>query len=633
MFQRLIFLFILFATFGSQAASAENLLYPADAGVIDVTKPPYNAKGDGKTDDTNALQRVLNDYTGKRNLIFLPNGVYLISRSLVLPLRNPQGNMSYGFTNIQGQSRKGAVLRLSDNAFTDPSKPVAVLDSGRHGSADWFHNSVQNLTIDIGRGNSGAIGLRFFSNNTGCVRDVTIRSRDGWGVVGLDLAYNDMNGPLLIQNLTVQGFQVGVLCGNSVNSQTFSHLRLENQRECGLRNQGQCLAIENLVAVGSRIAVDNRSGQMALIGAKLTGINKSESPSAIVNTGDLYARRVQASRYGQAIQDGTGEKQNLTLSPIKEWVSSPAVTLFSTVPTALNLPVQQTPEVPWDDPKTWASPFQFGAKREEGADISDGLQRAIDSGATTVYIPTGAWRITKTIVVRNNVRRILGMAAYLIPDEPVNSQDAPYFRIEDGTAKVVVLERISSGFGGKKIYGIQNNTARTVVLRDSEFYAYRNQAGAGALFVENVVAGTFTFTGQTVWARQLNQESEGTHITNAGGTLWILGLKTERGGTLVATQDGGRSEILGGLCYTTTAGKLAPMFTNVEASVSVTLGERCYTGDPYTVIVSETRQGQTRTLPNTSPDYKGRLVLYVGTPPQKSRWERSPNAVRHVRRQ
>lgn len=606
---RLAFLVVLLC--GSSIARAENIVYPSDSGIVDVTKPPYSAKADGKTDDTAAIQRALNDYTGKRNLIYFPNGTYRISRSLMLPLRNPQGNMNYGLTNIQGQSQKGVILRLADNTLTDPSKPAALLDSGRHGSADWFACSVRNMTFDVGRGNPGAIGLRFFSNNTGVVRDVTIRSGDGSGKIGLDLAYNDMNGPLLVRNVTVQGFEIGVACGNSVNSQTFSHLRLENQLQCGLRNEGQCLSIEDLSSVGAVPAIDNRNGQVALLGAKLTGKSAAESPSAIINTGDLYARDIQASRWSQAIQDGKGSAQNLTDPPIGEWTSA-SVTLFAVKPAALRLPVQDTPDVPWDNPKTWANPFQFGAKRDDGADISDGLQKAIDSGATTVYIPTGAWRITKTIVVRGKVRRITGMNSYLIPEEPLNSQDAPYFHIEDGASKTVVLEAISSGFGGKRVYGIQNNTARTLMIRDSEIYGYRNRAGAGALFLENVVGGPFAFTRQTVWARQLNQETEGTHISNSGGALWILGLKTERGGTLVATRDQGRTEILGGLCYTTTAGKLAPMFTVDDASLSVTLGERCYTGDPYTVIVRETQRDQTRTLPHTAPDYKGRLVLYVG---------------------
>jgi len=91
-------------------------------------------------------------------------------------------------------------------------------------------------------------------------------------------------------------------------------------------------------------------------------------------------------------------------------------------------------------------------------------------------------------------------------------------------------------------------------------------------------------------------ENEGTHLTNDGGDLRILGYKTERGGTLLDTRGGGRSEILGGFSYTTTAGKLAPMFVNTGSSVWAFFGEICFNGDPFAVRILETRGTETKTL-------------------------------------
>jgi hypothetical protein len=118
----------------------------------------------------------------------------------------------------------------------------------------------------------------------------------------------------------------------------------------------------------------------------------------------------------------------------------------------------------------------------------------------------------------------------------------------------------------------------------------------GDVFLEDVVGDNFRFRKQRIWARQLNIENEGTHLTNDGGDLWILGYKTERGGTLVKTIGGGRTELLGGLSYTTTAGKLAPMFVNEESSLWAFFGEICFNGDPFTTIIRETRGGETKTL-------------------------------------
>lgn len=113
---------------------------------------------------------------------------------------------------------------------------------------------------------------------------------------------------------------------------------------------------------------------------------------------------------------------------------------------------------------------------------------------------------------------------------------------------------------------------------------------------------------QVVFARQLNIENEGAHFLNDGGTAWMLGYKTERGGTLADTRRGGRTEILGGFSYTTTAGKLAPMFLNDNASVFTFFSEVCYSGDPFETLIRETRGAETKLLRNG----EGSLSPYIG---------------------
>ncbi len=77
--------------------------------------------------------------------------------------------------------------------------------------------------------------------------------------------------------------------------------------------------------------------------------------------------------------------------------------------------------------------------------------------------------------------------------------------------------------------------------------------------------------GQRVWARQLNNEFNGTKIANRGGQLWILGLKTEGHGTVIDSLPGASSELLGTLLYPATS--LLPdevAFKAVDARVSLT---------------------------------------------------------------
>lgn len=599
---------------GVQAARAESIVFPADSGIVDVTKAPYGARGDGRSDDTAAIQGAINDCVGTRRPIYFPNGTYLVSSTLTVPLKNPRGEVQWGNTHLQGQSRDRAIIRLRDSTFPDAKKPSPVLTFGPHGSADWFSNSVKNLSIQTGQNNAGAIGLQFFSNNQGCVQDVAIASGDGQGASGLDLGYNDMNGPLLVKNLVVKGFGVGVQAGATVNSQTLEHITLQGQGQFGLRNDGQCLSIRALKSIQSVPAVFNAGRLMCLLDADLQATGAARAQPAIINTDGLYALGIRSPGYARAIENSAGTRQSAAGPAVAEFTSHAPIALFPSAPAppSARLPVPETPQVAWDEPSTWDSPTKHGTTAGSEQDISAALQAAIDSGASTVYLPTGSWHIGHTIHVRGKVRRIIGMYSYLVPEEPLNSQDAPFFQFDGGSAGTVVLEGLQIGFGVKKAYGFRDNSAQTVVLSEILGNGYRNDLRAGPLFLQDVAAGPFAFSGQSVWARQLNQETEGTHITNEGGRLWILGLKTERGGTLIETRAGGTTQVLGGLSYTTTAGKLAPMFVNDNSSVAVSLGEVCYSGDPFATILRESRGAQSQVLAATDPTYGGKLVLYQG---------------------
>lgn len=56
---------------------------PLCSGYLDPTKAPYDASGDGRTDDTTALQTALDDAYAFRMVVWLPAGrVFLVSMQL-----------------------------------------------------------------------------------------------------------------------------------------------------------------------------------------------------------------------------------------------------------------------------------------------------------------------------------------------------------------------------------------------------------------------------------------------------------------------------------------------------------------------------------------------------------------------
>ena len=581
------------------SAAAATQSYPPHANVVDVTKPPYSAKGDGVSDDTNALQSAINEIVGRHRVLYFPKGTYLISRTLKWPNQHA-GRNNWGFTMLRGEERDACVLRLKDGTFTDEKKPTALMWCGGFGSADWFHSYVENLTFDVGAKNPGAVGLQFYSNNTGAVRDCRFVAAEGSGAVGLDLA-RDMNGPLLVSRCEVVGFARGITAAHSVNSQTFEHITLRGQRQMGFQNEGQQISIRGLVSENAVPALGTY-GKLLLVDSTLTGSDGAAKHPAIVNHngGRIFLRDVKTTGYQRALADMetpdfaaayrlTGEDKPGTLGPdIAEYSSHATTTAFPSPAASLRLLVKETP-IPTREPaEKWAVVDAFGADPTANADSAVAIQKAVDSGATTVFLP-GSYQSSATIIVRGKVRRIIGLGGQI----NYGKRDLINFRIGDGDAAVVWLEHFGH-LGG----GIEIDAKRTVVLRSMETHTIQgtSRSEGGEVFLEDVVGDNFRFRNQRVWARQLNIENEGTHLTNNGGDVWVLGYKTERGGTLVHTLGGGRTEILGGFSYTTTAGKLAPMFVNHESSMWSFFGEVCYTGDPFQKIIEETRGGVTKTL-------------------------------------
>lgn len=590
--------------------------FPAHPNVVDVTQPPYSAKGDGVADDTEALQRAVNENVGRHKLLFFPKGTYLVSKTITWP-KKWNGKDNWGKTYLRGEARESTIIRLKDATFTDEKKPEAIMWCGGFGSADWFHNYVENLTFDVGRGNPGAIALQFYSNNSGAVRDCRFIAAEDSGVTGLDLAHRDMNGPLLVRNCEVLGFQHGIASARAVNGQTFEKILLRGQRRTGFKNEGQSISIRGLVSENTVPAVMTY-GTLALIDSKITGAGAASKSPAIVNFngGRIYLRDVETSGYKRGLADMDtpdsgkawrleGEDKPGSFGPkFVEYCSEATTSPFPSRSSALRLPVKETPETPWDDPKTWAVVDQFGADPTAKEDSSEAIQKAVDSGATTVFLP-GSYRIGKAVVIRGKVRRVVGLGGLISYGK--KKELGRDFRIEDGTSPTVTFEHFAYVHGGVEIA-----TKRTVIFRsvaDCDL-TMTPAAEGGELFAEDFVTHHLALRKQRMWARQLNVENQGTHIVNDASHLWVLGYKTERGGTLLETRNGGKSEILGGFSYTTTAGKLAPMFVNTASSVWAFFGEVCYTGDPFATLIQETRGTETKMIHRG----EGNTLPYIGAP-------------------
>ncbi len=601
---------------GFCAASGTPL--PADCGYYNAAE--HGVIPDDGRDDVEALGALIRKRFAEQDryasppFIYLPAGTYNLSGPV--EARAEPGSWSDGWLSgfiLVGQSREKTVLRLEDRcpAFADPHAPTALLKTGSEGRDDnesgWgnqaFRHYVMNLTLHTGSGNPGAIGLDYLANNRGAVENVTIVSGDGDGKAGIAMN-RSWPGPALLKHVLIDGFDRGVDVDNHYDySMTLEHITLRNQRECGIFVHNNNLFIRGLQSDNAvtALAINNVHGYVVLLDATLNGTNAAAP--AIVNAGRLLARNVRCEGYDTALVSESGQTilADDQSARIAEYVSHEAISLFDSPKRTLDLPVKETPVYDQPDTTLWVNAVDYGATPDRPSDDdAEALQAAVDRGGEIVYLPSGAYHIGKTLVIRSAVRKIMGMQS------SIRARDAaavePLFRFEGDKGSGVILEHL------RLAGGIEHASTASLTIRHCDHEGYYNSVnGTGDLFVEDVIGKPYRILHpQHAWMRQVNTEfDDNPLIENHGGTVWILGHKTEGEPTLIKTVNGA-TELLGGHFRALKNPAAAmPAIVAIDAAISLSFAMEYRT---WPIRVSETRNGETRTLTESS----NRIVLYTG---------------------
>ena len=564
---------------------------PSGSGVINAKLAPYNAVGDGITDDTQAISAALNaarvpNSAGK--IVYLPPGTYRITDTLAFPDAR---------ITLMGAGRDTTRIKLDGNlsAFQNQATPRAALSTRNSGgfSANQFRVYVNDLSVEVGAGNPGAIGLLLHVNNSGGVNHVAIRSLDPdrLGFIGLDIRGSD-KGPGLVRNLQIVGFDTGVASAGTEYSMTFMDLSLSEQRVVGISNTWNLLQIEGLVSSNAVPVLRNnkatvndfRWGSVAILDGVFSG--GAAGTAAIENEAQLYLREVQASGYQALLRERGVLEAGLSAT---ERVIPRVESLFGERSGSLNLPRPRALAPPSPAPASWASVATFGANGTDELDDAPAIQAAVDSGAQVVFFPSGRYILTEPIFLRSNVARLVGFESN-IEAHPVLVK-GPLFVLVAGTTAQVTLEQFALNDENALIV----DAPRDLLLKHSSTGKVRVQQGR--FFIEDVVGGPYeTFAGSSSYLRQVNPENARIKIINRGN-LFVLGLKTEKPGSVLQNL-GGRAEIIGGLIYPVSALPInQPMLINDGGELSAMLGESAYVAAAdHRVVVQEKRGGSTRRL-------------------------------------
>lgn len=166
----------------------------------------FGAKGDGKTDDTRAIQSAINKCLDKS--VFFPSGTYLISSSIAVPL----------YTSLVGEGNKSKIKSTA-------AVPMLILSSNdQYGNR---YGVIRDLSIDGDQKATSGIEL----NNV---------------VVGrsfYDLQINNINGTALLldatQNCNFQSLHIeraitGIALLNGAGNNLFTRIEIEKINRYGL---------------------------------------------------------------------------------------------------------------------------------------------------------------------------------------------------------------------------------------------------------------------------------------------------------------------------------------------------------------------------------------------------------------
>lgn len=595
----LLLVCVMFATIQPSAAAPR---FPSDVGVLNVRD--FGAKGDGTTDDTKALLAAIDaagSDTGpafwRTRIVYLPAGTYLVSHSLERHYLN--GAFGSGMILI-GESRASTILKQQDHAagFDNPRAPRGVVmttaklldGTPTSGGKDYTHkgegndayeNFIEHLTIDVGAGNPGAIGIDYLANNIGAIRDVTVRAPANSGVIGIAML-RKWPGPALLQHVDVQGFDTGIAVANTEYGMTLDHVRLSGQRKIGLHNSGNAVSAAHLsVDAPTPIANADPFGLITLVDAV------------------LHAQADEPTVSGTYSGD--------------RWQPFPA-----------SVTLADNPPEPDEPIASWVNVLRFADPGSGNHDITQALRRAMASGAATIYLPYGRYTISDSIDIPPNVRRVVGMNASIT----VTPQRNPNFARISGMFRItrpgppLLIDRVvfdMTDLGDQ--LAVEQTAARDVVLRDivTAGTALLNRGpDGGRTFIEDVCCGQITVAGAApVYARQLDTEGGGARILNKGSPLTILGIKAEGDCIVLDNRAGAHSQVLGGLLYVVhDADASVPAFRNTDARLQASFVEEAFSaGSRYTTYLDDNNNGKSRAAAAaTFPERRyGRIVPLLTT--------------------
>lgn len=435
---------------------------PYEKGFIDVTKPPYGAVGDGVTDDSDAIQKVVDDAYRLNLVAFFPAGkTFLLSRQLKC-ITTKKGSRKFAYELVGSTEGPTPILKLKDGAAVEKNIFILfqLLLNGRDASASLYGSTIRGIHIDMGR-NPGVSALSMSGAQYCTIEDVLI---DG-AVFEAGVCSLPGSGGGVV-NLTVRGGKVGVrqdqyrpnptLVGVTLESQSLYAVQVENTRGPVILNGFKVVApvkpddSYRAFALNPSGKESREKGSASLCLVDGTIEIPGKHGVAIANRGrDLSLNNVFV-KAATVVDNGGSEKVS---GGTNHWVRVPLYAFTSpesgssisvggvsnpvfplpiqvAAPGSESIPVHGWSNMPsWEDEQLVDVVKDFGATPENiNAKDDDGpaIQKAIDTVTTpgnahygkTVFLPRGHYHIGQPLNLRSGLK-LVGAGRFISVIQPL----------------------------------------------------------------------------------------------------------------------------------------------------------------------------------------------------------------------
>jgi Pectate lyase superfamily protein/SMP-30/Gluconolactonase/LRE-like region len=414
-------LFLAAAAYGTSSYTSR----PNDAKAVYLDTSGVFAYGDGKADDTDAVQQAINKVqeTTNQGIVFIPSGRYRVSRTIyVWP-----GIRLIGF----GVTRPVFVLAPNTPGFQQGPAYMVFFTGGRpkgfqnvgepaggrpntappDASPGTFYSAMSNIDIEVQEGNSGAVGVRaryaqhcFLSHMDFHIGSGLAGIHDG-GNVAIDLHFHGGQYGIWTRKPS-PGWQFTVI-DSTFEGQSKSAIR---EHEAGLTLiRPQFKNVPTAISIDPKYADELwiKDGRLENVSGPAFVIGNENNPRTEINAENLFCNKVAvfaAFRESGKEMKAPGETYAVSVfshgfhfRDIGE--SGEIRSLFETETLAsLPKPVHSDiPDLPAMD--SWVNIRSLGAHGDAKTDDTEILRKAI-AAHRVLYFPSGQYLVTDTIALR-----------------------------------------------------------------------------------------------------------------------------------------------------------------------------------------------------------------------------------------